>query len=489
MPFSSLGEFLSALQDDGELIRIAAPVDSALELAAITDRVCKTSATGGPALLFENIRNSTIPVVTNLLGSQRRLCRAFGIADLDQLSGEFAQRLRVEQSGGWLESFRLLPAAGGLEKWTPKTVKAAPCQQVVRMGRDVNLWDVPIPRCWPGEQFPILTSGHGVARHSATNRNVFWRTSFVVTGQQELAWYDATDAERELVKSAAAAGQNLPVSISLGGDPILSALESVSDIDDIRTMSGCFQRTAMDVVRCRTNELEVPATSEFVIEGYVDATNPMSNQSLSIARGNGRYVRRPLPLIQVTAITQRANPILPAQIVAIPPAEQSWIGLAVDRMLLPIVQQQIPEIVDLHQPFSSARRNLLFVSIRKTVEYQARRVLHALWGLASIGRMKWIIVVDEDVDLGQEQQVWYAAGAHARPDRDFLFSDGHAWDDDYTSTASSTGQIGIDATQKAGNEVSVTWPDSLTMSVDIINRIQERWSEFGMREEPAEKRP
>ncbi len=481
MSYDSLAEFLSQLQDHGELVRVSATVDPALELAAITDRVAKSSTGSGPALLFESVKNSSLPVVTNLLGSHRRLCLCLGTDSLDELSAELDRRLQSPSPGGWLDALKLVPDWGGLSRWLPKLVKTGAVQQVVRMGRDVNLWDLPIPRSWPGERDPVLTSGLMVAGEPGASRPFHCRAPLVVTSQNELAWYDGDPDQNALLQSVRESGQNLPVAISLGGDPLLTLATNFPGIKDPRLFAGLLRGASVELVRCRTNELEVTAAAEIVIEGYVDAANPRSSRSLSIARDNGRYLERELPLIQVTAITHRANPVLPAMIVAKPISEESWITLGTERLMLPWIRRLIPEVVDFHRPFSGAGRNLLFVSLRKTRPLQASRILHALWGMESLGQTKLIVIVNEDIDVKNEDQVWFAVGNHAAPDRDFLFSNGLARDDDYTtSTSIVASRVGIDATRKMGRESILDSPQSLEMPLEILARVQERWSEFGL---------
>jgi 4-hydroxy-3-polyprenylbenzoate decarboxylase len=253
-------------------------------------------------------------------------------------------------------------------------------------------------------------------------------------------------------------------------------------MSDPRLFAGLLRGASLEQVRCRSNELEVPAAAEIVIEGYLDAANPVSSKALSVARGNGRYVRRELPIIQVTAITHRANPVFPATVVSsTPPGEESWIALACERMSLPLLKRRLPEIVDIHQPFAGAGRNLLFVSIQKSTEHQARRVLHALWGMEQWGQTKTIVVVDADVDVHQEDRVWFTVSNHVCPSRDFLFSDGLARDDDYTPLSSTlSSRVGIDATKKNHRESIDAWPDRLEMSDEISAQVAARWSEYGL---------
>ena len=196
-----------------------------------------------------------------------------------------------------------------------------------------------------------------------------------------------------------------------------------------------------------------------------------SKELLAVARGNGRYVQRDLPLIQVTAVTHRANPVFPAMLTGLPPSEESWISSLVERFALPILRRQLPEVVDIHQPIASAGRNLLFVSLQKTAAHQVRRVFHALWGMEQFEQTKMIIIVDADLNLRDENQVWLNVGRYACPRRDFQFSDGLSRDDDYTSASNSlAARVGIDATRKRTDELEHPWPESLACSNEILAR-------------------
>lgn len=480
MPFESLSEFLSALHDAGEIVRVSAPVDPALELAAITEHFVKTYPLGGPALLFENVKNSSIPVVTNLLGSRKRLCLCLGISDFGQLVPGLEQRADAGSNTGWWDSIKDASNWPALGKWTSRLVKTAACQQVVRMGRDISLWDLPAPRSWPEELNPTITSGMIFATDPESERPIHFRSPLALIGPQELAWYDATSTERSIVEWVVNSQQNQPVAISLGGDPLMNLSVGLPDVNDAITFAGFLRGAPLEVVRCRTNELEVQANAEIVIEGYIDAKRTFSSEPIAIARGNGRYVERSLPLIQVTAVTHRANPVFPAMVTAAPPSEESWIAQAADQLWLTFLKRRLPEIVAIRRPVSAAGRNLLFVAINKTADHQARRILHALWGMESIGQTKTIIVVDGATNLELDESVWFAVGTNANPETDFLFSDGLARDDDYTSLSNSlSSRVGIDATRKRKSEIGTEWPKQLVMSDDILDRLRLRSSELG----------
>lgn len=483
MAHEFLSDFLSRLQDAGELVRIAAPVDTGLEVAAITDRVCKSSG-GGPALLFERPKSSSIPVVTNLLGSQRRLCLALGVDSLDQLAESMTQA-RQPESNNWLEALKLAPMTSGLSRYSPRVIKTAVCQQVVKLGRDVNLWDLPIPRCWPGEANPVITSALFVTPGLVAGTRNVTRFPVQVIGQQQLVphWHRHHACFREW-QAAVREQKQLPVAITLGGDPVQSLMTQVPVVSQSETLQfgGLLRGAAFDLVRGRSVELDVPAAAEIVIEGYIDYAVPPA-EAPPIASGSGHYLpAEHLPIIQVTAITHRANPLFPAMIPATPPSEESWITLAIERISLAIAKSTIPEIVDIHLPFAGAGRNLLFVSIRKEDPLQARKVLNALWGSSLLGLTKMVIVVDADVNVKCESDVWFAVGSQVNPSQDLIVTEGPTHMDDHTTLHRGVGhKVGIDATRKLPEESlagAISHPMKWTDELPV--RLKERWREFGL---------
>jgi 4-hydroxy-3-polyprenylbenzoate decarboxylase len=404
-----------------------------------------------------------------------------GVKELDEASREIQRRMQQESSGTWFDALRFGAAVTAPGRWSPKSVKTAICQQVIRLGRDLSLWELPIPRSWPDEMHPVITSGQiALADPDAKTTSVFPATC-VVNGPTTLGWYVDTFAKQAIVSNVISSGRNLPVAITLGGDPIQAIAGRLKFGLDAYSTAGLLRGAPTDVVRCRTNELDVPADSEIIIEGYIDSTNWRSTEELTVACGNGRYVRRTMPLIQVTAVTHRANPVLPATIINSPPSEETWIGLAVLRLMLPLIQSRIPELVDLNQPFYAAERNYLFASLRKSAPQQAKRILHALWGMEEFASIKTIVIVDADVDVQKPDEVWNCVGTNACPRRDFLISDGLARDDDYTPASPTlSSRIGIDATRKLPGELSDPWPNLLRPSETIAKQIMDRWSELGL---------
>ena len=484
MPHEFLSDYLSKLQDAGELVRIAPMVDPALEVAAITEQACRQPG-GGPALLFEQPKNSSIPILTNLLGSRRRLCLALGIDSLDQLVDKL-NRLLQPESGGWLEALKLVPSMAGLAKFTPRVIKTAVCQQVVKLGRDVNLWDLPIPRCWPEEANPVITAAQILTHDSATGERSVARFPVQVFGQQQLIphWH-RHHASYHHWQAAVREQRQLPIAVALGGDPLnllMTAAPALASSSDTLLFGGFLRGSAIDLVKARSIELEVPAASEIVLEGYIDYAAPVVEAPV-IASSSGHYVpAEPLPVIQVTAITHRANPILPAIVPGRPPSEESWIALAMERLSLAAIKATIPEIVDIHLPFAGASRHLLFVSLQKTHPSHARQVLNALWGSRLLGLSKTIVLVDADVNVQCEDEVWFAVGSHANPGRDLIIAEGPTHMEDHTNQYRGTGQkLGIDATRKHPEEAhSHNWPKSLQMPAEVLAQLRSRAAELGI---------
>jgi 4-hydroxy-3-polyprenylbenzoate decarboxylase len=483
MPYEFLSDFLSRLQDAGELVRISAAVDTGLEMAAITERVGNT-ADGGPALLFEKPRTGSIPVVTNLLGSRRRLCLALGVDSLDQLVDRMNRGLQPE-SANWLEALRLVPATAGMSKFAPRIIRTAVCQQVVRLGRDVNLWDLPIPRSWPDEANPVITAGQIVTQDPASSSLSLARFPVQVIGQQQLVpHWNRNHAGYHHWQAAVKANRQFPVAVALGGDPVslLATATRIPGFTESLLFSGFLRGASLDLVKARSIELEVPAASEIVLEGYIDYAGDLA-PAPPIASGCGHYLPgEPLPVIHITGMTHRANPVLPAIIPGAPPSEESWLGLALERLHLAYLQAIQPDIVDIHEPFSGANRNLLFVSLRKQHPLHARQVLNALWGSPLVGLSKTIVLVDAEVDIHREEDVWFAVGANANPRQDLIVSEGPTHMDDYSTEYRGIGpKLGIDATRKLPDETGHrASPRPLVMSEEILSRVRDRWAEFGL---------
>jgi len=477
-----LSDFLTRLEDSRDLERITVPVESGLEIAAITARVSSLPG-GGPALLFEQPVGTAIPIVTNLLSSERRLCLALGIQSLAELPARL-ERLPAAEAGGWWDALKLVTGTGGLAKFQPRVIRTAVCQQVVRLGRDVRLWDLPFPRCWSGETNPVITAAQ-VWSISPGNGRGLDRFPVQITGPQELVpHWGRHDAAFQGWQRAVQAGRQFPIAISVGGSPVglLAASDVLSYPADRVAFQGLLQGSGVDLIKARSIDLEVPASAELVLEGYIDTAAPLVCAP-AIAGHSGYYQPAELrPVIQVTAITHRSNPVLPVVVAGTGPAEETWIARALERIRVSLIQTQLPEIVDLSLPASGHGRHLLFVSLRKQFPGHARQILHALWGSRLLGLAGTTVVVDHDVNVHDEASVWSAVATAVDPARDLVVVEGPTRDDAPGSGATGLGtKLGLDATRKLPEERGGrAWPDALTVPEDVNQRVTERWAEFGL---------
>ncbi|MDZ4686335.1 MAG: UbiD family decarboxylase [Planctomycetaceae bacterium] len=488
MPYVCLGDFLNALADSGDLVRITAAVDAVLELAAITEQVSKSAPDGGPAILFSNVRSGGWPVVTNLLGNPRRLARALGVQSLDQASLMGSTANAADTPSGWWNVLRWGASNPAESRFTPKAVRQAPCQQVVKLGRDVNLWELPVPRHWPLEPNPSFTAGLVVTPGEADDVTLSRAPLQLIDRQRLLPHWPADTTVWRQVQAARAARRQLPVAIILGGDPLLQIAAAATDWTGLPPgylWPGSLRGESLTVVKCRSHDLLVPAEAEIVLEGFDDPDAAWESLiGLGLATGYG--IEEALaPVIQITAVTHRAGPVLPTIVPAPPPNEETWIRHAVDRLFLPAIRQLSPDIIEFHRPVSGARQQLAFVSVRKPRPHAARSVMHAIWGCPGLRDVKMIVVVDAAINPQHEAAVWNAAALHVDPRRDVVLADGPTSADDHAAVVRGvSGKLGLDATAKRPDERHPrVWPQPLEFTDETWQQVAGRWSEFGL---PAE---
>jgi 4-hydroxy-3-polyprenylbenzoate decarboxylase len=482
MAYDHLADFLTELEEAGELVRVRGAVDPALELAAVADHLSRAPG-GGPAVLFEQVRGSNLPVIANLLGSDSRLCRALGVKSLAELSDRVAGLLQPDLPEGVLESLRLIPRIVELSKLPPRVVKAGICQQVVRLGRDVDLRDLPIPRAWPDEAAPTITAGVLASVDQVTGRRTLDLVPLEVRNRQTVAihWSRADAAWRHFARDRRD-GRQMPVAVILGGDPatLVSAAAPLPESTDAFLFSAFLRNRGVDLVKCRTHDIHVPADADLILEGLIDPHVPMETCG-PIALPTGHYsIPGERSLMTVTAVTHRTNPVFPALIPGPPPTEHYWLMRAVERLILPVLRLYIPEIVEIHLPACGAGRNLAFVSIEKETPQQARKVMNALWGLGPLATMKMIVVVDADLDPSDEEAVWQTVGANVHPGRDVVWCEGPTHADDHASPLEGVGhKMGLDATRKLATEGHPRpWPDRLQSRPEIDQLLATRWSDY-----------
>ncbi len=481
MAYSSLADFLEELAGCGALVRVAAEVDPALEIAEITRRVARA---GGQALLFEHVAGQSLAVVTNLLATEERVCRALDLESLDCITARIETLIQQHTPQNWFERLKTSPDQQGADKFRPKLIKSGPCQQVVRLGRDIELDALPLVKQWPGESGPSITGGLLVTQDRDAAARCLSVCPLQALDQNRLAVVDdgASPFARHW-SNYRQAGEKMPLAIVLGGDPAVTIganIETPPDVDGYHLI-GLLRGRAIDVVKCRTHALEVPAEADLVLEGYLDPQTPDASVAAGSVRGTHRRNERPAPVATITAITQRSHPIVP---VAIDTGEEGEAGALLkvrERVLLPAIRTLAPGVVDLHLPAFGGLHHYAFVSIAKTYPFQARQVASALWGSAALRLTKFLVLVDADVDVRDVRAVLSEAGANASPECDLFTYDG--------PTASATGgsprallvrHVGIDATTKIAGEQSEPTPERLSASAQIDELVSRRWSEYGL---------
>ncbi len=487
MTYQSLAEFLESLRQNGELFLVTADVDPVLEVAEVTRRI---SQSGGAALLFGRIRGHETPLVTNLLGTESRLCRALGIESVEQLSKQIAELVEPAEPEGWLERLRPFPSRAVVGRVPPRLVKTGVSQQVVRLARDVDLGELPAVQSGPEELGRQLTAAQLFTAQAESNRTLVGRYDLRVLDRNRLAvcWLPYDEPARLLLEFRQR-GQRMPVAAVLGGDPVglLAAMAPLPSQMDVSAVAGLLRGRTRELVKCRTIGLEVPADAEVVIEGYVDPVEPpVDTGPLSTSGGYYEY-SRPAPVMHVTAVTHRANSVVSAMIPGPSPDEACVVNRFLHQAFLPLVQLAIPELVDLALPQFGAARHWVFAAIRKVYPGQARRVAAALWGLRQFMLAKVLVIVDEDVDVQDEKQVWTAISTHVDLGHEVFFQQGPQDPrDPVASLDSLPHRMAIDATVKLPEERRGRPAVVAAMPEAVRRLVTERWDEYGLGSVPEQ---
>jgi 4-hydroxy-3-polyprenylbenzoate decarboxylase len=476
-PPRDLRSWIALLEREGELVRVSAEVDPYLEITEITDRMVKS---GGPALLFENVKGSPHPLLINQFGTERRMCLAFDSPSLDDVARRLEDVLEMQPPQGLAEKVRGLKKLKSIADSVPKTVRTAPCQEVVVRDEDVDLDLLPIQTCWPGDAGPFITLPAVITHDPRTGtRNVgMYRMQKLGPRETAMHWQIHKDGRMDYL----AADGRLDVSVALGVDPVTTYTASAplpKHIDEFM-LAGFLRREPVELVSCNTNDLLVPANAEIVLEGYVEQGDLVEEGPFG--DHTGYYTPQELfPRFHVTAITMRRDAIYPSIVVGKPPQEDAWLGKATERIFLPAVKMTVPEIVDYDLPIAGAFHNCCIVSIRKAFPGHAKKVMHAIWGLGMLSLTKAIVVVDEHVDVHDYEQVLFYVGANVDPQRDVLITEGPLDHLDHAPTHQFYGgKLGIDATHKSPAEGAREWPDEMNMTDEIRELVDRRWDEYGI---------
>lgn len=490
MAIDTLQEFITAIDNLGELVRIREPVRAHLEIAEIADR-CMKSPRGGPALLFEqpileNGQRSEYPVAINLYGSMKRMCLALGVDNLDEIGGRISEMLNLKVPDGLFGKLAMLPKLAEIAKFPPRTKGKGACQEVVWKGDQVDLDRIPFLTTWPGDGGRYITLPMVITEDPKTGvRNVgMYRVQ--VQGKNVLAMHwqrhkSGAAHWRELAEQK----KTMPVVIAIGADPasMYSGSAPLPPTIDEFIFAGFLRRSPVELCKALTCDLEVPAESDFVIEGYIDPSEPLVMEG-PFGDHTGFYSLADLyPRVHVTAVTMRKHPIYPATLVGRPPMEDYYLGHATERIFLPMLRLTLPEIVDYHMPAYGIFHNLVFVSIDKQYPGQAFKVMNALWGAGLMSLAKVLVIVDKDVNVRNPDEAWWVALNNIDPERDTRFTKGPVDVLDHASQYFSFGtKMGIDATRKWKDEgFTREWPEVITMDEATKKRVDELWPRLGIR--------
>jgi 4-hydroxy-3-polyprenylbenzoate decarboxylase len=491
MAIDNLRDFISQIDQIGELAKVTQPVRARLEIAEIADR-CMKSPGGGPALLFdhvllENGERSAQPVAINLFGSMRRICLALGVDDLDAIGARIADMLNLKVPEGLFGKLAMLPKLAEMGKFPPRVKGGrAPCHEVVLRGDAVDLGQIPFLTTWPGDAgryitLPLVITTdpvRGIRNVGMYRIQVEGRNTLIMHWQRHKV---GASHWREM----AGRGERMPVAIALGGDPasIYSGSAPLPPNIDEFLFAGFLRGGPVELTHGVTCALDVPAEAELVLEGYIDPAEPLALEG-PFGDHTGFYSLADLyPRVHVTAITARRDPIYPATLVGRPPMEDYYLGHATERIFLPLLRLTVPEIVDYHMPAPGIFHNLVFVSIDKQYPGQAYKVMNALWGQGLMSLAKVLVMVDREVNVRNPDEAWWIALNNIDPERDVRFSMGPMDVLDHSSRGFTYGsKMGIDATRKWKEEgFTREWPELITMDADTKRRVDEMWEGLGIK--------
>lgn len=493
MSYTDLREFIKVLENKGLIVHVKAEVDPILEISEITDRMSKAPG-GGKAIFFENVKGSSYPVVTNLFGSFERMSLSLGVNNLDDIGRRIEDLLRQAPPKSFLEKIALLPKLFEISKYFPKKINNAPCQEIIEK-ENPDLGKFPIIKCWPkdgqsGEvgieenEGRFITLPMVFTKDPETGRpNCGMYRIHVYDGKTTgMHWHIHKDGARHYDKYARL-GKRMPAAIAVGGDPavIYAASAPLPEAVDEMLFAGFLRKAPVEMVKCITSDIEVPANCEMVIEGYL---NPGETRVEGpFGDHTGFYSpAEPYPVFHVTCITHRRNMIYPATLVGKPPMEDCYMGKATERIFLPLIKLDFPEITDINLPMEGVFHNFAIISIRKSYPGQAKKVINGLWGKGQMMFAKLLIVVDDDVNIQDLSYTAWRVLNNVDWKRDTLFADGPLDALDHAANWPRYGsKMGIDATRKTREEGMMRdWPEELFMSEDTKRLVDARWEEYGI---------
>ncbi|MBQ14023.1 MAG: 4-hydroxy-3-polyprenylbenzoate decarboxylase [Gammaproteobacteria bacterium] len=487
MSFKDLREFIELLEQEGELLRIQTEVDPYLEVTEISDRTLRSN---GPALLFENPKNSSIPLLANLFGNTRRIALAMGqedISDLRDVGKLLAFLKEPSPPTGWKDLWQNLPSYKNVLNIAPNVKRSAPCQEIVIDEEDIDLALLPVQTCWPGDVAPLVTWPLVITRGPEKDRLNLGIYRMQVIGKNKLImrWLShrggALDFRDWQLRHP---GEGFPVSIAIGADPatILATVTPIPDTLSEYAFAGLLRGSKTEVVKSLTNDLTVPASAEFVLEGVIAPGDVADEGPYGDHTGYYNEVEK-FPVFTIKKLTHRKDPIYHSTYTGRPPDEPAMLGVALNEVFVPLLQKQFPEIVDFYLPPEGCSYRLAVVSMKKQFPGHAKRVMMGVWSfLRQFMYTKFVIVTDEDIDVRSWDDVIWAITTRMDPSRDTVLIENTPIDYlDFASPVSGLGsKMGLDATKKWPEETDRKWGTTIEMSADVKARVDELWQDLGI---------
>lgn len=487
MSFKDLREFIDLLEQAGELKRVKAEVDPYLEITEISDRTLRA---GGPALLFENPKGSSVPLLANLFGNTKRVAMAMGQEDLEGLRdvGRLLAFLKEPSPPkGWRDLWQSLPSYKNVLNMPPAVRKSAPCQEVVVEEDDVDLGFLPVQTCWPGDVGPLVTWPLVITRGPEKERQNLgiYRMQVIDHNKLIMRWLShrggALDFREWQQKHP---GQGFPVSIAIGADPatILATVTPVPDTLSEYAFAGLLRNSKTEVVKSLTNDLQIPASAEIVLEGVIEPDEMADEGPYGDHTGYYNEVER-FPVFTVKKMTHRKDPIYHSTYTGRPPDEPAMLGVALNEVFVPLLQKQYPEITDFYLPAEGCSYRMAIVSMKKQYPGHAKRVMMGVWSfLRQFMYTKFVVVVDDDVNVRQWEDVIWAITTRMDPARDTVMIENTPIDYlDFASPVAGLGsKMGMDATNKMKGETNREWGSTITMTDEVKARIDAMWKDLGI---------
>jgi 4-hydroxy-3-polyprenylbenzoate decarboxylase len=481
MAYRDLREFIRALEKKHELKRIPFEVDTALEITEFADRAVKQ---GGPALLFEKPKGGTMPVLINEFASMRKMEIALEVDSVEEIAARIVEFLQMRVPEGLMGKLKMLPKLAEVGAFFPKIVSKGDCQEVV-LNEGFSLFDLPVLKCWPQDGGRYITLPLVFSRNpDSGKRNCgMYRMQVFDERTTGMHWQTHKQGAEHYRRMQHQGGKRMDVAVAIGADPATmysAILPLPPDLDEMM-IAGFLRQSPVEMVKCQTCDLEVPAHAEIVLEGYVDLGELRTEGPFGDHTGFYSLADE-YPVFHVTCMTHRKEPIYATTIVGPPPMEDYYMGKAIERIFLPLMRLQLPEVRDIAMPAEGVFHNLILVAIRKSYPGHARKVMHSIWGTGQAMFSKCIVVVDEDVDVQNYREVAWKALNNIDPERDIQFVMGPVDSLDHASRLPNYGsKMGIDATRKwPGEGFTRTWPGVIGIPADVKERVDALWKRAGL---------